>query len=671
MTDLGYLALLLALLISVYAALAAFLGKRFNYPQSLASARNGVYAVGGLLTVAALALVYALVTHDFQVEYVAGYTSLDLPLFYTLSAFWAGQAGSLLLWAWLLALFSVIVVLQHRRDRELLPYVISMLMGVEAFFLVLVTTATNPLCRLDFVPSDGQGMNPLLQNPGMIFHPPATYLGYVGFAVPFAFAMAALFTGRLDEAWVRTTRRWTLLSWLFLSIGIGLGAQWAYVELGWGGYWAWDPVENASLLPWLTATAFLHSVMIQERRGALKVWNLALVALTFLLSIFGTFITRSGIVESVHSFGVSTLGPYFLAFLGSVTVAFLFLLFDRLPGLRSEKTLDSLLSRESTFFLNNLILLGVAFATFWGTIFPIVSEAIAGKKITVGASFYNQVNGPIFLILVLLMAICPLIGWRRASRENLLRNLSYPLVVSLVVAGSLFLLGVREWYALLSFALCAFVMVTILLEFYRGLRARCRLYGENYFLAFINLFRRNRRRYGGYIVHLGVVLLTIGIVGSTLYKVETEAHLNPGERVSLKGYSLEFQGLSHYATGNRMVLAANLELYQGDRLLGTMTPAWAFYRNVQEPTAEVDIRTTLKEDLYLILAWVSEDGSATFKAIINPLAAWIWVGGMVLIGGTAIALWPDPGERRASANRTRPNARRGTGQVVEDHSGIR
>ncbi|MFQ5886146.1 MAG: heme lyase CcmF/NrfE family subunit, partial [Anaerolineae bacterium] len=632
MIDLGYLALLLALVISVYAALAAFWGKRFDYPGFLASARNGVYAVGGLLTVAALALIYALVTHDFQVEYVASYTSLDLPLFYALSAFWAGQAGSLLLWAWLLALFSVIVVLQNRRDQELLPYVISILMGIEIFFLVLMIMTTNPLHRLDFVPSDGQGMNPLLQNPGMIFHPPATYLGYVGFAVPFAFAMAALFTGRLDEVWIRTTRRWTLLSWLFLSIGVGLGAQWAYVELGWGGYWAWDPVENASLLPWLTGTAFLHSAMIQERRGMLKVWNLALVALTFLLSIFGTFITRSGIVESVHSFGVSTLGPYFLAFLGLVTVSFLFLLFDRLPSLRSENTLDSLLSRESTFLLNNLILLGAAFATFWGTIFPMVSEAVTGNKITVGAPFYNQVNGPIFLTLVLLVGICPLISWRRASKENLLRNFSYPLVVSLAVAGFLFLLGVREWYALLSFTVCAFVMVTILSEFYRGLRARRRLYGENHFSALINLLRRHRRRYGGYIVHLGVVLLTIGVVGSTLYKAETEAHLNPGERVSLKGYSLEFQGLSQYATRNRTVLAANLELYQGDRLLGTMTPERAFYRKAQEPTTEVDIRTTLKEDLYLILAGVSEDGSATFKVIINPLVAWIWVGGMVLIG---------------------------------------
>ncbi len=651
MIDLGYLALLLALVISVYAALAAFLGKRFNYPQFLASARNGVYAVGGLLTVVALALIYALVTHDFQVEYVASYTSLDLPLFYALSAFWAGQAGSLLLWAWLLALFSVIVVLQNRRDRGLLPYVISILMGIEIFFLVLMTMTTNPLHRLDFVPSDGQGMNPLLQNPGMIFHPPATYLGYVGFAVPFAFAMAALISGRLDEVWIHTTRRWTLLSWLFLSIGIGLGAQWAYVELGWGGYWAWDPVENASLLPWLTGTAFLHSAMIQERRGMLKVWNLALVALTFLLSIFGTFITRSGIVESVHSFGVSTLGPYFLAFLGLVTVAFLFLLFDRLPSLRSENTLDSLLSRESTFLLNNLILLGAAFAIFWGTIFPLVSEAVTGNKVTVGAPFYNQVNGPIFLTLVLLVGVCPLISWRRASKENLLRNFSYPLVVGLAFAGFLFLSGVREWYALLSFAVCAFVMVTILSEFYRGLRARRRLYGENYFLALINLLRRNRRRYGGYIVHLGVVLLTIGVVGSTLYKAEIEAHLDPGERVSLKGYSLEFQGLSQYATRNRMVLAANLELYQGDRLLGTMAPERAFYRNTPEPTTEVDIRTTLKEDLYLILAGVSEDGSATFKVIINPLVAWIWVGGMVLIGGTVIAVWPDPREERLWAPR--------------------
>ncbi|MFQ5886103.1 MAG: heme lyase CcmF/NrfE family subunit, partial [Anaerolineae bacterium] len=502
MTDIGHVALLLALAISAYAALAFFLGAKRGYPELVASAVNGVFAVCGLVTLATAALLYALLTRDFQVEYVASYTSRDLPLFYTASALWAGQKGSLLLWGWLLSVFAVVVLLQNRdgRNRELLPYISMVLMIAELFFLILMTFTSDPFHRLPFLPADGQGLNPLLQNPGMVFHPPTLYLGYVGFTVPFAFAIAALITGRLGYAWIRSTRRWVLFSWRFLGIGNLLGAQWAYVELGWGGYWAWDPVENAGLMPWLMGTAYLHSVMIQERRGMLKVWNLILIIVTFLLCIFGTFITRSGIISSVHAFGVSKLGPYFLGFMGVTLIAALWLLFERLGELRGENELDSLISRESSFLLNNLILVGATFAIFWGTIFPMISEAVTGNKITVAAPFFNQINGPVFLVLILLIGICPLIGWRRASPENLARNLLWPLTAALVFAAILLFLGVRQSYALLSFSVCGFVAATIFLEFFRGVRARHRMRGENPLRALISLVGKNKRRYGGYIV---------------------------------------------------------------------------------------------------------------------------------------------------------------------------
>jgi len=368
---------------------------------------------------------------------------------------------------------------------------------------------------LDFTPVDGNGLNPLLQNPGMFIHPVTQYLGYVGFTIPFAFAMAALFTRRLSDVWIRTTRRWTIVSWLFLSLGLLFGMQWAYMELGWGGYWGWDPVENASLMPWLTGTAFLHSVMIQERRGMLKVWNLVLVMLTYCLSILGTFITRSGIIESVHAFGVSSLGPWFLVFLAVTLLSFLYLLFNRMNDLKEENELDSLLSRESSFLLNNLILVGAAFATLWGTIFPMISEAITGKKVTVGAPFFNQVNGPIFFALIVLVGICPLIGWRRATGENLIRNFLRPFVVGIVAAVVLFIIGVRDGLGLISFSTVAFVLATIILEYYRGTIARVHQYAENPAVAFVKLFESNRRRYGGYLVHVGVILSVIGIAGST------------------------------------------------------------------------------------------------------------------------------------------------------------
>jgi cytochrome c-type biogenesis protein CcmF len=647
MIQLGSNALLIAFVLSVYAAIAAVVGARRRYPELADSARNAVFVVGGMTTVAAAALLYALVTRDFSLEYVASYTSRDLPLFYTVAAFWAGQAGSLLLWAWTLALFGVAVLIQYRHEQqELLPYVTAVLMTTEAFFLTLMLFASSPFARLGFTPPNGQGLNPLLQNLGMIFHPVTTYLGYVGFTVPFAFAVAALATGRLDDAWIRATRRWTLISWLFLSIGIGLGAQWAYVELGWGGYWGWDPVENASLMPWLTGTAYLHSVMIQERRGMLKVWNLLLILFTFGLTLLGTFITRSGVIESVHAFGVSSLGPYFLAFMALTILGFLFLLFQRMGDLQGENELDSLVSRESSFLLNNLILMGAAFATLWGTLFPMISEAVTGQKVAVSAPFFNQVNGPIFLVLMALIGVCPLIGWRRASPESLWRNFLWPLGGSLAFAGALFTLGVRQGYALLAFGICAFVVTTIVLEFWRGMQARRRMTGESPLTALVRLASKNRRRYGGYVVHLGVVLMAVGIVGSTFFKQETQASLAPGETLALGGYTLEYVKLAEVPAQNHVKVMATVNVYRDRRLLGVITPEKDYHRNQPEPTTEVAIRTT-PEDLYVILAgWEADGALASFKVVINPLVVWLWIGGVVLTAGTTFALWPSAQEVR-------------------------
>lgn len=642
MTDLGGMALLLALGVSLYSALATLLGKRWDRPEFVDSARNGVYAVAALLTLATISLLYALVTRDFQVEYVATTTSRALPLLYTISALWGGQEGSLLFWAWILSLMSGIAIFQNReRNQELIPYVIAVLMAITFFFVLLMASVANPFQRLDFVPEDGQGMNPLLQNPWMLIHPVALYLGFVGFSIPFAFAAAALLSGKLRDSWIRSTRRWTLFSWLLLSVGVVLGGQWAYMELGWGGFWGWDPVENASFLPWLTSTAFLHSVMIQERRGMLKAWNLGLIGLTFLLTIFGTFLTRSGILQSVHAFALGKVGPFFFAFLGITTLGFILLIFKRRHLLQSEHQLESLFSRESGFLLNNLLFLGVAFAIFWGTIFPLLSEAVTGKKITVGPPFFNQVSGPIFLALVILAGIGPLLAWRRTSWDSLTRNFTYPVLLSILEVLILYILGLREFYTLISIAATVFLAASILSEFGRGTLARRVMTGENWGRALVSLVQRNRRRYGGYIVHLGIVLMAVGITGSSFFKTETEAHLAPGESATVKDYTLRFEGLYDYPTESHYVLAGVLTVYQGGRLLGTLSPEKNLHPGNWSPTTEAAIRSTPLEDLYLVLGGWEEDGSATFKVTINPLMMWLWAGWGVLILGTVVAAWPE------------------------------
>ncbi len=654
MADIGYIALFLALVASIYSAIAFVFGVRGRHPALTASARNSLLAVCGLVSISVAVLVYALVTHDFQIEYVASYTSRDTSLPYLLSALWAGNDGSLLFWGWLLSLFATVVVLQKRDiGNELIPYASSIIIATEAFFLILLLWVSNPFHKLSFVPADGMGLNPLLENPGMILHPPVLLAGYVGFTIPFAFAIAALLTKRLGDEWLIAIRRWTLLAWLLLGVGNIIGAWWAYVELGWGGYWAWDPVENAGLMPWLVATAFLHSIMMQRRRGMLKVWNMVLIILTFTLAIFGTFLTRSGILSSVHTFAESALGPFFLVFIGITLFGSLGLLYYRSEELKGEAEMDSLVSRESTFLLNNLLLVGAAFAIFLGTVFPVISEAVRGVKISVGAPFFNQVNGPIFLAIILLAGVCALIGWRRASIKNLVRNFLWPLLAALILVIGLFILEIREWYALVAFFLCGFVLSTILYEWFRGTRAYHRTRAENYLKAFLSLIGTNRPRYGGYIVHIAIILIAIGVIGSSLYDIEKEATLTLGESMSIKNYTLTYEDMDRYETQSKEVVTATLSVYNKGKFIGKLVPEKYFHRSYEQPVTEVAIRATLLEDLYVILVGWDEDGTTAFKVLVNPLVNWIWVGGGVFLLGGLIAFWPDrrrpPALRQAKA----------------------
>ena len=663
MTVLGNLCLWLAFLAGIWGALAGFVGGVRGQRELRQSARHAVFAMCAALLVAVFSLEWALFQHDFNVEYVAAYTSQNLPVFYTWSALYAGQKGSLLFWATVLSLFgSLAMVFTARRHREYLPYVAAVVCSVAAFFIsVMLFAHANPFRRLPYTPLDGSGLNPQLQNPGMVFHPPMLYLGYISITIPFAFAMAALLSKRLDVDWLVAIRKWTLLSWLFLSIGICLGMWWAYVELGWGGYWAWDPVENASLLPWLTMTAFLHSVMIQEKRGMLKKWNLALIIGSWLLSIFGTFITRSGVISSVHSFTQSNVGYFFLFFLIAAGTASFALYATRLPLLDAEARLESMVSREASFLFNNLLLVGIAFSVLWGTLFPILSELVQGTKVTVGPPFFNQVNIPLGLALLALTGVGPLVAWRRASLPNLRRQFAVPATVGAFTLLVLLVGGMRDFSALMAIGLGAFVLATVVQEFARGAGARHRQYGEGYALALGRLLARNRRRYGGYIVHTGIVILFIAFAGMA-FKTETEATLRPGESVSLKSpygwtYTFTHLGISQYDALNRQVTAATVEVYRNGKKTGILTTEKrqhvdALGRPTFQPSTEVGIISDVREDLYGVLAGVvGGTEQAVFRFTINPLVWWVWYGGMIVALGGVIVMWPGgtPAVRRTQA----------------------
>ena len=646
MTTIGHGALALALAISIYTAVASILGVRRQSLKLAESARKGVVATAVLVTLASAILIYLLLARDFQVQYVYEHVSTYQPTIYTLSAFWAGQEGSLLLWLWLLTIFSVLIARREEDwSRELKPYALAVLAFCQAFFALLLVLASNPFATFPTRPPEGFGLNPLLENFWMIIHPPVVFIGYAAYTIPFAFAIAALVTGKLGEEWLRGIRRWNLFAWLFLGLGILMGAWWSYLELGWGGYWGWDPVENSSLIPWLVGTAFLHSAMTQERRGMFKVWNIVLIVLTFVLCVFATFVTRSGIIQSVHAFGLSVVGYYFLVFLAIALALPLALIIHRHREPTSEGKLGALLSREAGVLLNNLLFGGLALAVFIGTVFPTISEIVRGVQVALGPSFFERVSAPLALAIVLLIGVCPLLGWRQTSSGRLLRRLLYPGVMALAVVVVISALGVRQPFALLSFTVCVFVASGILWEFLRGTIARHRSTGEGYLLALGRLMAKNRRRYGGFIVHLSMVIITVGVIGSSLYQTEYQVALAKGEKVEVKDYTLEYEKFEAQATSAKHRFATLLGVYRGGKRIATLFPEKNFHWNVEQWVTEVAIRTSLKEDLYVILAGLSEDGSATFQILINPLVVWLWIGGGFLLLGTAVALWPE-GQRR-------------------------
>jgi cytochrome c-type biogenesis protein CcmF len=662
MTVLGQLALWLTLLLAAWGTVVGWLGGQRGDPVLIRSARRTTYALAGLLSVAGLGLAVALLKDDFNVAYVASYSSRNLPIAYKLSAFYGGQAGSLLFWGVVLSWFAAAAqAVTSRRYAYLLPYVAAVTSAVILFFVAVTLFGANPFERLNFTPADGRGLNPQLQNPGMVVHPPMLYLGYIAVTIPFAFAVAALLTRRLDPGWLHAIRKWTLLAWVFLSIGITLGMWWAYVELGWGGYWAWDPVENASFMPWLTMTAFLHSVMVQEKRGMLKRWNVILVGLSFALTIFGTFITRSGVISSVHSFAQSPVGTFFAWFLILGGVFMAWLTWSRWDLLQTEARLESPLSREASFFFNNLLLVGMSFSVLWGTSFPMISELVRGSQVTVGPPFFNQVNIPIGLALLALTGIGPLIAWRKASPGHLRRQFVVPVGVALATGAVLAAIRLSDAYAGVALVLAAFTTATIVQEFYRGVGARHRLHGENHALAFARLVGRNRRRYGGYIVHLGIVIYFVAFTGQA-FKTELEASLKPGEFVTMRSpfghqYQLTHLGVSQYEAMNRFVSAASVEVSRDGKRVGVLTSEKrqhvdSFGRPTFEPSTEAAIRSDLREDLYIIYAGsINGTEEVVYKFTINPLVLWLWLGGGVLTFGGVVTLWPGGGTADRTARR--------------------
>ncbi len=645
MTPVGPIALLAAFAASLFAAVSSVLGARRAMPEFVQSGRRAALAVSFFILLACAALLYALYARDFSYAYVAQHTSRSTPWFYRLSSFYSGQQGSLLYWAATLSIFSAIVIVQNRRrHRELMPYVTATLMGVETFFLFLLVFIAGPFQRILPAPPDGQGLNPLLQDPGMLVHPPMLLAGLMSWSVPFAFVMAALATGRLGDEWIRATRRYALVAWCILGIGNLLGMWWSYHVLGWGGYWGWDPVENAAIMPWFVGTAYLHSVMVQERRGMLKIWNVGLLILAFALSIFGTFIVRSGVLTSVHSFAESDIGPFFFGFLVIVLVASLGLMYARLPLLQSDHGIDSALSREAAFLLNNLLFLGIVVATFWGTILPLLTEAVRGTQITVGAPFFNQVNGPVALALLLLMGVGPLLPWRRTDRARLGRTLALPVAGAIVSAAVLWLLGIRDWLPLIGLGACALVVFSVLAEFVSGVSARRRRSDESVPLAFGRLVRRNNRRYGGYIVHLAIVLIGVGVIGSSFYKTEDMLVMQPGQTAHVQGFALTFHGLQRSTTADSTTVAALLAVTRNGATAPALRPSKVTHANFadQPPTSGVAIDTVDLKDLYVVLNQYTGDGNADLLVWVNPAVSLIWAGAPLLLLGFVICLWPEP-----------------------------
>ena len=653
MAQLGQFALAIAFIVAIYAIVASLIGIRSRNDKLIASGRNAAICNFIAISTAIFSLGYLFLTDDFSVAYVAAHSSVDLPLHFKISSVWGGQEGSLLFWGWILTVYSALVIIQNRnKHRSMMPYVTSVLTATSLFFTAMHLFVVNPFkigaiqmpsgALSLFRPSDGAGLNPLLQDTLMVIHPPMLYTGMVGLAIPYAFAIAALITRQLGDTWIRTSRRWTMAAWGILGIGILLGGKWAYRELGWGGYWAWDPVENASLMPWLIATAFLHSVMVQEKKGMLKVWNVVLIVAAYTMSIFGTTLTRSGLVDSVHAFAKSDIGGYFMAFIVVTISGALYLILDRLPYLKPDNQMGSVVSRESSFMFNNLVLLVSCFAILWGTMFPVISEWYNGNKITVGAPFFNRVNVPIAIFLRFLTGVGPLLAWRKASTNSLKRNFLIPAAIALASGIPLYFLGVNHFYAWLSLVMSIFVGITIIREFYKGAQARAYGTGERFHEAIVNLTLRNTRRYGGYIIHFGFVLLFIGWSGQAFSEKVRLPESRIGDKFQIHQYDMRVENMAVREGANYLAQYATVSLYEYGKKIAVMAPEWRKYGGRdQQGTTEVAILSTLKSDIYLVFQGSTDGVTGDFTIYYNPLVMWVWIGGTILGIGTVIAMLPN------------------------------
>jgi cytochrome c-type biogenesis protein CcmF len=659
MSQIGSFALLLALALCAYSFLAGLLALIIKEPGAGRlgeTARRAGIASFAIVFLAAVVLVVAAFQNDFSIAYIFHHSNRDLPGPYKFATLWSGQEGSLLFWALLLSAYGLVLRLRYKTDVRLFAHASVIIAAVQVFFLLLLNFAANPFGVMQgSLPADGNGLNPLLQYPEMVIHPPMLYLGYVGFTVPFAFALAALIMRYPGEKWIQITRRWTMVTWGFLTCGVFLGAHWAYSVLGWGGYWGWDPVENASLMPWLTGTAFLHSVMMQEKRGMLKTWNMWLIFSTFMLSIFGTFLTRSGVVSSVHAFAQSSIGDWFVAFLAIIFATCLIFYVKNRSHLRTEHKLESLISRESSFLFNNLLLLVACFTVLWGTLFPVLSEWVQGTKVTVGPPFFNRVNVPVALLLLLLTAVGPLLAWRRTSVESLKRNFLWPAIGAVATGVLLVALGMRPWkdvsyfYSLMTIMLSVLVALTVISEFVRGGRVIGRHTGQNLFASMVQLAHRNTRRYGGYIVHFGVIVVMIGFAGS-VFNQDKEQEMGFGDKMTIGPYTLVCQSYTQDDNPNYGSEWAVMNVFKGGKQIATLNPERRFYKASQQTSTMVANRSTPQEDLYVVYEGQNLDtGRPIIKVHLNPLVMWIWIGVWIIIAGTVVALIPNAAPVRVPA----------------------